>query len=119
MPFQLEYAKQYWQLGNLIAGFSALQVLATLFAFASNPPFRDALSKLNYLILVIIVIFFHLVYGLAIWRCYRMEIRLIPPTEPQILSDRRYFLFGRLATIVLFAVLLLFIFYPWTGYNRS
>jgi hypothetical protein len=119
MPLNEEYAKQYWQLGNLITGFAVLQVLATLLSFASSQPFRDVLGKFSYIGLTLIVIAFHSLYGAATWLCYHMETRLLPPSAGQIVSDQRYILIGRLVAISLFGILLLCVLLPWIVHQQS
>jgi hypothetical protein len=114
MSLREDYAKQYWQLGNIITGFSVVQVLATLLYFGTNTTLRKALNDFGATKLTIIVVLFHSIYALATWYCYVLERRLLPQEETQILSDQRHILIGRLVAIALFGGLLLSALLPWT-----
>ncbi len=103
-----DYAKNFWQLGNIVAGFAAVQALVTINAIASGTGvFAQNIIKYRPWVIGLIA-FFHFLFGLAVWGRYRNESKLLPVNDFKIICKGVYWSFvGRLLTVAIFGFLLI------------
>lgn len=74
---EAELAGKFWDLANLVAGFSAVQMVAALFAVMhSRLEFIDRLRKVRKWLVLGTVLFNILIYIGDVWVCYALEKEL-------------------------------------------
>jgi hypothetical protein len=96
-----ELAKQFWTLGNLIAGFCVLQELAFLaVTYAAGTEAHTRALSAPYLILVSVA-FGSAVFAGAVWYCGSKEaaLRLAAGHPPIVISSSRHATVGRIICI--------------------
>jgi hypothetical protein len=93
-----DYAKQYWNLGNVVCGFAVAQALIGIYNFATSNVFACNMVA-HPLIVSLGTTVFHSFYGLVVLWCYRAERCLrvgdkkppaIPEAEAPALPQARF-----------------------------
>ncbi len=70
-------ALKYWELANTITAFAIVQMIALVLAAATTDSLRVAIAC-NKPITEFGILAGTCIYGLAIWHCYTIEIKLVP-----------------------------------------
>jgi hypothetical protein len=103
-----DYAKQYWQLGNVVTGFSVVQSLTGTFYFLTNDRFSCVVlfsPQTKYLVIGTGI--FMILYIAAVLAIHRRERSLLS-AEDTLKLDERSIVAGRIVTIVVFNSLFIF-----------
>src|SRR6266849_1567873 len=72
----VDFAGKFWDIGNYVAGFAALQMVALLLAVAGQCDFRILIRGNWRTALTLMIVFNLVVYIGGVWRCSRVESHL-------------------------------------------
>jgi len=102
---ELEYAKEFWTLANIITAFAVFQMIAYLFsAGANDSKIRSGIIQIRRAILVGIVVA-TLLYSIGVWLLGNWQIELLERNGLQSLSySLRWVQSGRVVVIGLSGV---------------
>jgi hypothetical protein len=106
------YAQNFWQIGNLITGFSVTEALVMILAIGSTPWFENKVRDHRWAAMVLTA-FAHIVFGSVVWWCHFTEMTLLVSQKDAqgILLDVYILTLLELVAIGAFGILLIVVIF--------
>ena len=100
------YANYFWNLGNIVTGFSVTQILALMYGLGTSERFTGKVSK-NCCRISMAIVVFTAIYAYIVHYCYNAETGLISKMEnvDTVMQFSYIAYIGREFAIVLFAII--------------
>lgn len=98
---------KFWDLGNIIVGFSVVQTISTIIYVGGHKgQLIEFLKQFGILPPILMIFVFFLLYILSIFLCFRAEIKIRKEFNESklVLSVCKKVMYGRLITVVLFHI---------------
>src|ERR1700686_964083 len=74
------YAQNFWQIGNVTAGFAIAQALVVILAMGTSAHFESRVHKYRIPAMLLIVIA-QTIFCVVVWLCHGEEMALLPSTQ--------------------------------------
>ena len=105
-----DFAHNFWKFGNTIAGFAAIQIMAVIAAVATSRVGSDKFIALFWTFIGSLIAS-PIVFGVAIWACYKWERKLREAScQPDLVLEISHkVMLGRIIVIVAFSIFGIFI----------
>ena len=94
------YAEKFWQLGNIVTGFSLVQMITFLTALGTSEALQKNV-KMDWAIVAGVIIGSGILYALAVVYCWRQETKLVADGSTRLTQALKWTGLGRIGIVVI------------------